>query len=169
MATSKVFGKRVFLSGPPFDLAILFSNSVKFVQCQELVSCTGIMLTTSNNNMHYSIVCHVEITLGRRLRNFRNSGQVVFISYVMWISIGACLVTAVIPTGTLGLSSIQSTSTESSPNMVAIFFKYSLVANLKLASTCFFSQIVFGTSNFYEKRQQFQVQSRLAQFIAILH
>ena len=50
----------------------------------------------------------------------------------MCIAFDTCLVAAVSPIGTLALSSIESTSTESGQNMVAIFFKYFLVANVKL-------------------------------------
>ena len=50
----------------------------------------------------------------------------------MCIAVGTCLVAAVIPIDPLSLSSTESTNTESSQNMVAIFFKYSLVANVKL-------------------------------------
>ena len=56
----------------------------------------------------------------------------------MCITIGACLVAAVIPIGTLVLSSIDSKSAESGQNMVAIFFKYSLVVNMKLVLACLF-------------------------------
>ena len=65
----------------------------------------------------------------------------VVISYVMCITIGACLVAVVIPIGTLVLSSVESTSRESGPNLVAIFLKCSSVANVKLASGCFFLRL----------------------------
>ena len=56
----------------------------------------------------------------------------------MNITIGVCLVAAVIRIGTMVLSSIESTI---GPNVVAIFFKYCLVANVKLVSECFFLRL----------------------------
>ena len=61
----------------------------------------------------------------------------------MCIAVGTCLVAAVILIGTLALSSIESTSTESGKNMVAIFFKYSLVANVKLVLAGLFLRLFF--------------------------
>ena len=60
----------------------------------------------------------------------------------MCINIGAYLVAAVLPVGTLALSSIESPGTESGPNMVVIFFKCSLVANVNLASACYFLKVM---------------------------